>query len=169
MRMKINLNNVIKIDLSRDDQWGRITEMNSINGKMVFQFKLDGYTDVWLEKVNNNHRLIAYTKDGISRMVYKLSNNTSKSTQESIFKMCSYPVPSDDEYNSFLNRNKPKVFKGVKESKETSKSASKRSNKKVESLEELSIDSILDKISKKGLKSLTPKEKKFIDEESKKL
>lgn len=185
--MKINLNNIIKIDLTiGDDKWGRITDINGINGKMVFQFKLDGYTAVWLEKMNGNHRLIAYTKGRSSHIADKFLNNISKVNQEIIFTMSSFPVPSDSEYRSFLDANSHKLFKGMdlpSKSKKTTKAtkrpyspkrlATNKRTKKVvdrkEVLESLSIDNILDKINKSGIKSLTINEKRFLDEESKKI
>jgi hypothetical protein len=182
--MKINLDNIIKIDLTiGDDKWSRITDMNGINGKMVFQFKLDGYTAVWLEKINGNHRLIAYTKNGVNHIDGKFLNNISKANQEFIFKMNSYTVPSDSEYHSFLNVNsrklldspqKNKTTKVVKkEKKPTQKRVVANKSKKVvakkEVLEILSVDAILDKINKNGIGSLTNNEKRFLDEESKKI
>ena len=183
--MKIDLNNIIKIDLT-NDKWSRITDMNGINGKMVFQFKLDGYTAVWLEKMNGNHRLIAYTKGGYNHIAGKFLNNISKVNQEIIFKMNSYPVPSDSEYRSFLDANSHKLFKGMdspqknkttkvvkKTKRPTQKRVVAKKSKKVvakkEVLEVLSVDAILDKINKNGIGSLTNNEKRFLDEESKKI
>ena len=186
--MKINLNNIIKIDLT-NDKWSRITEMNNINGKMVFQFKLDGYTAVWLEKMNGNHRLIAYTKGGYNHIADKFLNNISKVNQEIIFKMNSYPVPSDSEYRSFLSANSHKLFKSIDSPKKTKKSSTRKNTQKkvvdskkavvtkkavtkkavTKTLEVLSLDAILDKISKNGISSLTNNEKRFLDEESKKI
>lgn len=191
--MKIDLNNIIKIDLT-NDKWSRITDMNGINGKMVFQFKLDGYTAVWLEKMNGNHRLIAYTKGGYNHIAGKFLNNISKVNQEIIFKMNSYPVPSDSEYRSFLSANSHKLFKGIDSPKKTKKSSTRKNTQKkvvdskkatvskkaitkkavtkkavTKTLEVLSLDAILDKISKNGISSLTNNEKRFLDEESKKI
>lgn len=174
--MRIKLNNVIKLDLT-SDKWDRITRMNNIDGKMVFQFKLDGYTAIWLEKVNENYRLIAYTKNGVNHIVGKFLNNISKANQENIFKMDSYPVPSGTEYRSFLEaENKYKRLSSNQNSKnkfkinrEINQHTVKKEHSKKEVLETLSVDSILDKISKGGIKSLTNNEKRFLDEESKKI
>lgn len=174
--MRIKLNNVIKLDLT-SDKWDRITKMNKIDGKMVFQFKLDGYTAVWLEKVGVYHRLVAYTKDGVNHIVGKFLNNISKANQENIFKMDSYPVPSGTEYRLFLESESkskslpshPKPKSKFKSNRETEKDSVKKTLNKTEPLEVLSIDGILDKISKNGIDSLTNNEKRFLDEESKKI
>lgn len=184
--MEINLSNVIKINLNKDSDWSRIADIKRISGKVLFQFKLDGYSAVWLEKISGNHRLIAYTKDGYNYMADKFSHNTSNSTKDYIFKMSSFPVPTNSEYKRFLNENSDKIFKDYpdkskKVNKRTSRKtkaskpklnqrkSTKKAKPKKKELEILSIDAILDKINKKGIASLTVNEKKFLDEESKKI
>lgn len=195
MNVNIDISNVIRIDL-KNDNWSKIAIMKKMDGKALFQFKLDGYDEVWMEKMSGNYRMVAYSKNKGFSINYKFSNNISKSKIDLISKIEKYPIPSDAEYQSFLDANdisvivnekKPKVNKPKSVSpkksvvKNDKKIASKRveppkkpvvknDDKKVESKKILpSIDKILDKISLTGMDSLTDLEKKYLIDESKKL
>lgn len=173
MNFKIELNNVIAIDLTKD--WGNIANELKINGKFLFQLKLDGYDIVWIESYHGSHRLIGYKKGKTYHVAGKFLNNISNDTVTKLFKIGVIKV-DDKKVNT---NNKPvsdsvRIVERKKVSKKESVSSpilKKKVSRKVEkkTVEFLSVDNILDKITKNGIESLTIKEKKFLDEASKNL
>lgn len=107
MNFKIDLNNIIAIDLTKE--YYQISDMQSIKRGFLFDLRQMGYDMVWLEKYNGSHRLIAYKKNRNYSIDGKFLNNISNKVKESIFSIKALPIPTNSEYKNYQKENSDSI------------------------------------------------------------